>query len=93
MVTVHLPMVKNTKAQGRISNAMGEECESNSRYASTDGYKCIAGKSEPDHPDYTDEGSEGAAARAHGYESKAFGNFAFAYGSFLTAYKWMSANW
>ncbi|RSQ24241.1 hypothetical protein EA709_16755 [Acinetobacter baumannii] len=77
---------KNTKAQGRISNAMGEECESNSRYASTDGYKCIAGKSEPDHPDYTDEGSEGAAARAHGYESKAFGNFAFAYGSFLTAY-------
>ena len=37
---------------------MGEECESNSRYASTDGYKCIAGKSEPDHPDYTNEGSE-----------------------------------
>ena len=77
---------KDTKAQGRISNAMGQECESNSRYASTDGYKCIAGKSEPGHPDYTNEGSEGEAARAHGYDSQAYGNFAFAYGSFLCAY-------
>ncbi|ELW77064.1 MULTISPECIES: hypothetical protein [Acinetobacter] len=66
---------------------MGQNCISESRYTSTDGYNCFAGKALPTHPDYgTGEGEEGAAARAHGYESKAYGNFAFAYGSFLTAY-------
>lgn len=77
---------KDSIAMGRISNAMGQECESNSRYSSTDGYQCKAGKALPTHPDYTDEGSEGAAARAHGYDSQAYGNFAFAYGSLLRAY-------
>lgn len=80
---------KDTLAQGRISNAMGHLNISESRYSSTDGYKCIAGKVLPSHPDYNihgGEGEEGAAARAHGYESEAYGNFAFAYGSFLKAY-------
>ncbi|MCZ3296081.1 phage tail protein [Acinetobacter baumannii] len=80
---------KNTKAQGRISNAMGEECESNSRYASTDGYKSIAGKRLPTHPNYSlygDDGVEGAASRAHGYRAEAYGNFAFSYGTFLLAF-------
>ena len=80
---------KNPKAKGRISNSMGEDCESNSRYSSTDGYQSIAGPALPEHPNYNlygDEGSEGAAARAHGYNSQAHGNFAFAYGSFLRAY-------
>ncbi|WP_245105583.1 hypothetical protein [Acinetobacter nosocomialis] len=75
---------KNTKAQGRISNAMGEECESNSRYSSTDGYQCIAG------PQTVvlegDVASEGAAARAHGYDSQAYGNFSFSYGALLRAH-------
>ncbi|MFA3655676.1 hypothetical protein KWF60_14370, partial [Acinetobacter baumannii] len=60
-----------------------------SRYSSTDGYKCIAGKVLPSHPDYNihgGEGEEGAAARAHGFVSQAYGNFAFAYGSMLAAY-------
>ena len=77
---------KDTVALGRISNAMGWLCQALSRLSSVDGYKCIAGPSLPEHPNYTSEGSEGAAARAHGYESQAFGNFAFAYGSFLRAY-------
>ncbi|MDQ8998153.1 phage tail-collar fiber domain-containing protein [Acinetobacter baumannii] len=81
-----LAIGKDTQARGRISNAMGHLCLSESRYSSTDGYKCVAGKALSTHPDYTSEGEEGAAARAHGYESKAYGNFAFAYGSFLTAY-------
>lgn len=74
---------KDTKAQGRISNAMGQECESNSRYSSTDGYRCIAG---PQKIIYQgDVESEGAAARAHGYDSQAFGNWSFAYGTLLRA--------
>ena len=77
---------KDTVALGRISNAMGWLCQALSRLSSVDGYKCIAGPSLPEHPDYTSDGSEGAAARAHGYDSQAFGNFAFALGSFLRAY-------
>ncbi|HCA5279578.1 TPA: hypothetical protein MW254_003721, partial [Acinetobacter baumannii] len=78
-----------TQARGRISNAMGERCLSESRYSSTDGYKCIAGKTQPTHPNYDlygDDGAEGAASRAHGFVSQAYGNFAFAYGSMLAAY-------
>lgn len=63
---------------------MGEECESNSRYSSTDGYQCIAG------PQTVvlegDVASEGAAARAHGYDSQAYGNFSFSYGALLRAH-------
>ncbi|HDG7211750.1 hypothetical protein [Acinetobacter nosocomialis] len=84
-----LAVGKNTQARGRISNAMGERCLSESRYSSTDGYKCIAGKRLPTHPDYVlygDDGSEGAAARAHGYRAEAYGNFAFSYGTFLLAF-------
>lgn len=68
---------------------MGERCLSESRYSSTDGYKCIAGKTQPTHPNYDlygDDGAEGAASRAHGFVSQAYGNFAFAYGSMLAAY-------
>ncbi|MEN8266450.1 hypothetical protein ABFP00_05505 [Acinetobacter baumannii] len=75
---------KNTKAQGRISNAMGEECESNSRYSSTDGYQCIAGPQTIELEG--DIESEGAAARAHGYDSQAYGNFGFSYGALLRAH-------
>lgn len=84
-----LAVGKNTQARGRISNAMGERCLSESRYSSTDGYKCIAGKTQPTHPNYDlygDDGAEGAASRAHGFVSQAYGNFAFAYGSMLAAY-------
>ena len=84
-----LAVGKDTRAGGRISNAMGERNVSETRYSSTDGYNCYAGKALPEHPDYSihgDDGSEGAAARAHGYASKAFGNFAFSYGTMLEAY-------
>ena len=84
-----LAVGKDTQARGRISNAMGYLNLSESRYSSTDGYKCVAGKVLPTHPDYEihgDDGAEGAAARAHGYKAEAYGNFAFSYGSFLTAY-------
>lgn len=84
-----LAVGKNTQARGRISNAMGERCLSESRYSSTDGYKSIAGKRLPTHPDYAlygDDGAEGAASRAHGYRAEAYGNFAFSYGSFLLAF-------
>ncbi|MGQ0953107.1 hypothetical protein ACT4ZQ_07910 [Acinetobacter baumannii] len=80
---------KNSQGPGRISNAMGERCISGSRYSSTDGYKSIAGKRLPTHPDYAlygDDGAEGAASRAHGYRAEAYGNFAFSYGSFLLAF-------
>ncbi|EJB8481087.1 hypothetical protein MMD98_003751 [Acinetobacter baumannii] len=84
-----LAVGKNTQARGRISNAMGERCLSESRYSSTDGYKCIAGKTQPTHPNYNlygEDGAEGAASRAHGFVSQAYGNFSFAYGSMLAAY-------
>ncbi|EOY9866068.1 hypothetical protein ACQHEO_003153 [Acinetobacter baumannii] len=84
-----LAVGKNTQARGRISNAMGERCLSESRYSSTDGYRSIAGGTQPSHPDYDlygDDGAEGAASRAHGFVSQAYGNFAFAYGSMLAAY-------
>ncbi|MFA3599868.1 hypothetical protein KWE35_04830 [Acinetobacter baumannii] len=80
---------KNSQGPGRISNAMGERCISGSRYSSTDGYKSIAGKRLPTHPNYSlygDDGVEGAASRAHGYRAEAYGNFAFSYGSFLLAF-------
>ncbi len=84
-----LAVGKNTQARGRISNAMGERCLSESRYSSTDGYKSIAGKRLPTHPNYSlygDDGVEGAASRAHGYRAEAYGNFAFSYGTFLLAF-------
>ncbi|MGV2867123.1 carbohydrate-binding protein [Acinetobacter baumannii] len=80
---------KNSQGPGRISNAMGERCISGSRYSSTDGYRSIAGGTQPSHPDYDlygDDGAEGAASRAHGYRAEAYGNFAFSYGTFLRAY-------
>ncbi|MDI7697305.1 hypothetical protein QMJ94_02400 [Acinetobacter baumannii] len=79
-----LAVGKNTQARGRISNAMGERNISASRYSSTDGYGCIAG---PQIAQLAgDVESEGAAARAHGYKSEAYGNFAFAYGAFLKCF-------
>ena len=76
-------------AQGRASNAMGELCRAESDGSSVDGYQSIAGKTDPSHPNYAEygvDGEAGAAARAHGYDSQAYGNFAFAYGAFLRAY-------
>ncbi|WP_151823439.1 hypothetical protein [Acinetobacter nosocomialis] len=84
-----LAVGKNTQARGRISNAMGERCLSESMYSSTDGYYAHAGKRLPTHPDYDlygADGSAGTASRAHGYDVQAFGNFAFAYGALLRAY-------
>lgn len=84
-----LAVGKNTQARGRISNAMGERCLSESKYSSTDGYYAKAGKRLPSHPDYNlygDDGAEGVASRAHGYQAEAYGNFAFSYGSFLQSY-------
>ncbi|WP_289332354.1 hypothetical protein [Acinetobacter baumannii] len=81
-----LSVGKNTQARGRISNAMGHLNLSESLYSSTDGYKCIAGASKTTDPDYLPDGTQGAAARAHGYQSEAYGNFAFSYGSFLKAF-------
>ncbi|MBJ8474345.1 hypothetical protein [Acinetobacter bereziniae] len=80
---------KETQALGRISNAMGHLCKSEGMYSSTDGYKSTAGKTLPTHPNYDiygDDGSAGTASRAHGYEAKAYGNFAFSIGSFTEAY-------
>ncbi|MDN8251754.1 hypothetical protein QZK23_17635 [Acinetobacter baumannii] len=81
-----LSVGKDTQARGRISNAMGHLNLSESLYSSTDGYKCIAGASKTTDPDYLPDGTQGAAARAHGYQSEAYGNFAFSYGSFLKAF-------
>lgn len=84
-----LAVGKDTQARGRISNAMGERCLSESMYSSTDGYYAHAGKRLPTHPDYDlygADGSAGTASRAHGYDVQAFGNFAFAYGALLRAY-------
>lgn len=81
-----LSVGKDTQARGRISNAMGYLNLSESIYSSTDGYKCIAGASKTTDPDYLPDGTQGAAARAHGYQSEAYGNFAFSYGSFLLAF-------
>ncbi|MGQ1143834.1 hypothetical protein ACT4VO_15775 [Acinetobacter baumannii] len=80
---------KDTQARKRISNAMGHLCLSDGRYSSTDGYRSIAGGTQPSHPDYDlygDDGAEGAASRAHGFIAEAYGNFAFSYGSFLRAF-------
>ncbi|SUU42228.1 sialidase [Acinetobacter baumannii] len=80
---------KDTQARKRISNAMGHLCLSDGRYSSTDGYRSIAGGTQPSHPDYDlygDDGAEGAASRAHGFIAEAYGNFAFSYGSFLLAF-------
>ena len=79
-----LAVGKDTVAKGRISNAMGERNISASRYSSTDGYECIAG---PQIAELAgDIESEGAAARAHGYKSEAYGNFSFSYGAFLKSF-------
>lgn len=44
---------------------MGERCLSESRYSSTDGYKCIAGKTQPTHPNYDLYGDDGAEEQLH----------------------------
>lgn len=77
---------KNTLAMGRISNAMGEECEARSKHSSVNGYKAIAGQALPEHPDYLPDGAEGVVAHAHGYQVEAYGNFAVALGAFIKAY-------
>ena len=79
-----LAVGKDTQARGRISNAMGERNISASRYSSTDGYGCIAGSQIAELEG--DIESEGAAARAHGYKSEAYGNFSFSYGAFLKSF-------
>ncbi|MDC4367954.1 hypothetical protein OHV40_17375, partial [Acinetobacter baumannii] len=79
-----LAVGKDTQARGRISNAMGERNISASRYSSTDGYGCIAGPQIVQMAG--DVESEGAAARAHGYKSEAYGNFSFSYGAFLKSF-------
>lgn len=80
---------KDTQARRRISNAMGHLCLSDGMYSSTDGYKSIAGGTQPSHPDYDlygGDGADGTSSRAHGYQAEAYGNFAFSYGSFIQAF-------
>ena len=84
---------KMTIARGRISNAMGQECQANSLVSSADGYLSIAGPGLASHPNGEFPGvpnkgvvSEGRAARAHGWNSQAYGDFAVAMGSYTRAY-------
>ena len=84
-----LAIGKNTQARGRISYAFGEECLSATKYSGTSGYQSLTGKTNSSHPNYSlygGDGEEGSAAQAHGYDNQAYGNLAFAYGSFLRAY-------
>ncbi|RSQ25361.1 hypothetical protein EA709_14745 [Acinetobacter baumannii] len=80
---------RNCLAMGRYSKAFGEWCDALARYCVAMGYKAIAGPSNPEDPNYDDygqDGIEGAAAHAHGYEVKAHGNFALALGAFVEAF-------
>ena len=72
--------------RGRLSVALGEWCDALSRYSVAMGYKAIAGPSDPEDPNYLPDGTEGAAAYAHGYEVRAHGNFALALGAFVEAF-------
>lgn len=77
---------RNSWARGKKAFAFGEFADALSRYCIAMGYYAIAGPSLPNHPDYMIDGSEGAAAQAHGYQVEAYGNFAVAIGAFLEAY-------
>ena len=84
---------KMTIARGRISNAMGQECQANSLVSSADGYLSITGPGLASHPNEDFPGvpnmgvvSEGRAARAHGWKTQAYGDFAVAMGSYTRAY-------
>ncbi|MGQ1104715.1 carbohydrate-binding protein [Acinetobacter baumannii] len=77
---------RNSWGRGRLSVALGEWCDALSRYSVAMGYKAIAGPSDPEDPNYLPDGTEGAAAYAHGYEVRAHGNFALALGAFVEAF-------
>jgi len=75
---------KDTAAIGRISTAFGQECKASSIRSYASGMQSEAGAALASHPNGV--ASDGESAWAHGYRAKAYGDFSFALGSFVTAY-------
>ena len=75
---------KDTAAIGRISIAFGQECKASSIRSYASGMQSEAGAALASHPNGV--ASDGESAWAHGYRAKAYGDFSFALGSFITAY-------
>lgn len=75
---------KDTAAIGRISTAFGQECKASSIRSYASGMQSEAGAALASHPNGVASGGE--SAWAHGYRAKAYGDFSFALGSFITAY-------
>lgn len=84
---------KNNLSKGRISNAIGQNAQSNSLFASTNGYNVLAGAGLASHPNAESPSvpnsgivSPGRAARAHGEDVQSYGDWAQGFGAFLRAY-------
>ena len=75
---------KDTAAIGRISTAFGQACKASSIHSFASGMESEAGAALASHPNGV--ASDGESAWAHGYRAKAYGDFSFALGSFVTAY-------